>query len=81
MNEKNLWTFVVDYDGGTYVSQFRASDIEGAISLYNSSDPSGQGAVPVDYAVKLDGLSSAYCTSGNGSSGLPILINIIRTAH
>ncbi len=81
MDNTPTWTFVVDYDGGTYVSQFVCTTILEAISLYNDTDPSNQGAVPVrDGFVKLTGLRNAFCTSGMSEpDDKLIVVNIIKT--
>jgi hypothetical protein len=76
-----IWTFVVEFEGGTYSSQHRADNLEIAIILYNALDPSGCGAVPLDMsAPELDSLTNIYCTSGLsiGSKKL-ILANIVKT--
>lgn len=56
---------MVEFEGGTYSSQFEADELRAAIYQYNQSDPSGCGAVPLDMdAVELAGLKNIYCASG-----------------
>jgi len=75
------WTFVVDFEGGTYCSQFQADNLQDAVSKYNSSDPSEQGAVPLDAnAVELTGLKNIFCTGGlTEKNEQSILANIVKT--
>lgn len=40
---KKLWTFIIEYKGGTYISQFRDVELSEAIEAYNKIDPSNQG--------------------------------------
>lgn len=75
------WTFVVDFEGGTYCSQFQADNLQDAVSQYNNSDPSGQGAIPLDVdALGLTGLKNIFCTTGSTENDdLFILANIVKT--
>ncbi|WP_162933465.1 hypothetical protein [Sulfitobacter mediterraneus] len=75
------WTFIVEFEGGTYCSQFQAERLQDAVSEYNSSDPSEKGAVPLDAdAVELAGLKNIFCTSGLiGKDEQYILANIVKT--
>ena len=76
-----IWTFVVEFEGGTYSSQIQADDLQAAIAKYNSSDPSGYGAVPLDVdAGELEGLKNIFCTCGHtNESEQFILANIVKT--
>ena len=75
------WTFVVEYEGGTYSSQIEADSLRTAIHRYNERDPSGIGAVPLDpEAVALEGLKGVFCASGLAKTGERlVLANIVRT--
>ncbi|MDV4144028.1 hypothetical protein R1W01_04255 [Shimia sp. FJ5] len=75
------WTFVVEFEGGTYCSQFRAETLQDAISQYNTCDPSEQGAVPLDAdATELTGLKNIFCTGGLAEDGAPVMVaNIVKT--
>lgn len=62
---KKLWTFIIEYKGGTYISQFRDVELSEAIASYNETDPSNQGAVPLDNEyTKIKDLESVFCLSG-----------------
>lgn len=75
------WTFVVDFEGGTYCSQFQAANLQDAVLQYNNSDPSEQGAVPLDVdAAELTGLRNIFCTSGLTEKDERLIIaNIVKT--
>ena len=75
------WTFVVEFEGGTYCSQFQAENLQDAVSKYNNSDPSEQGAVPLDSdAAELTGLKNIFCTGGlTEKDELSIFANIVKT--
>lgn len=75
------WTFVIEFEGGTYCSQFQAESLKDAVSQYNNNDPSEQGAVPLDAdAAELSGLKNIFCTSGlTDTDELFILANIVKT--
>jgi uncharacterized FlgJ-related protein len=67
--DDKTWTFIVDYEGGTYKSQFTALSILDAIQQYNCADPSGIGLVPIsmfknDLPVPVNGMVSVWATSG-----------------
>lgn len=67
MTEK-LWTFIIEYEGGTYISQFMNMSLIEAIRTYNDTDPSGQGAVPLDEDyTPVDGITSTFCLGGHCS--------------
>ena len=70
---------MIDFAGGTYVSQFEVVDLPAAIAAYNDSDPSGQQAVPVAEPVPLAGMKGAYCATGHSAEGDLILATIVRT--
>lgn len=75
------WTFVVEFEGGTYSSQLDAETLKDAVSKYNSNDPSERRAVPLDAkAVELTGLKNIFFTSGlTEKDERSILANIIKT--
>ena len=75
------WTFVVEFEGGTFCSQFRAESLQDAISQYNNCDPSKHGAVPLDAdAVELTGLKNIFCTGGLAEDGAQdMLASIVKT--
>lgn len=77
--QNNLWTIVVAYDGGTYISQYRNMTLFDAIKAYNSTDPSDQGAVPIDEPVAISGTEGVFCASGLTKDDELILANIIAT--
>ena len=62
---QKLWTFIINYEGGTYISQFINMSLIEAIRAYNDTDPSGQGAVPLDEDyTPIDGATSTFFLSG-----------------
>ena len=79
------WTFIVDFEGGTYISQFKEKSMAQAIEAYNKTDPSGRGIVPLstdpsDAPVAIAGLTSVWCTSGfTEVSDKHFLVNIVKT--
>jgi len=75
------WTFVVEFEGSTYCSQFQANNVQDAVSQYNNSDPSEQGAIPLDAdAVERTGLKNIFCTGGlTETDELSIFANIVKT--
>lgn len=67
--KSKFWTFIVEYDGGTYISQFEDVDFIQAIRLYNSTDPSGMGAFPLDEDyTSSNGVISTFYLSGVSST-------------
>ncbi|MEO0398498.1 MAG: hypothetical protein AAF224_03640 [Pseudomonadota bacterium] len=76
----NLWTFVVDYDSGTFLSQFFDETLSGAIEQYNAADPSERNATPInDDTVRITGLKNVWCVTGLSESDRLITAHIIRT--
>jgi len=66
---QKLWTFIINYEGGTYISQFMNMSLIEAIRTYNDTDPSGQGAVPLDEDyTPIDGATSTFFLSGQYTS-------------
>lgn len=62
---ESLWTFIIEYEGGTYISQFANMSLVEAIRVYNDTDPSGQGAVPLDEDIApITGVASTFCLGG-----------------
>ena len=68
-------------EGGTYCSQFQAEKLQDAVLQYNNSNPSEQGAVPLDVdAVELTDLRNTFCTSGlTEKDEVFIVANIVKT--
>jgi hypothetical protein len=88
-----LYTFVMDFLGGTYMAQVRGESIRSAcvkwaqtieVSEIHGLGPSGQAKLlgemrdPDNTLVPLTGLSNAWCT-GALIRGRGALINIVRT--
>lgn len=87
-----LYTFVMDYAGGTYVGQVEAADLVEAkakwareidLSLVAGLDESDRAElvseVDADSPAVLTGLRNAWCITASLSNGLA-LIHAIRTA-
>lgn len=80
--KKDLWTFIVDFEGGTYISQYSDMSILEAIGAYNATDPSGQGAVPIDdEPVAITGTQGVFCSGGLTEKDESILVNIVATEN
>lgn len=86
-----LFTFVLDYAGGTYVSQRSSAGVKQAfaewvqalvledIALGASLDVAAAFADWEDEnPVALDGLTNAWCVTGGNEAGMA-LVNIIQT--
>lgn len=87
----NLYTFVCEYDGGTYVAQVCASDETAAITEWGGlhrcerpadaiSDLIAQAAVddPAE-PTPLTGLTGVWCWTAIADER-PMLVNIVRSA-
>lgn len=90
-----LYTFVMDYLGGTYVSQFEAENIDSAIHKWAHSldtdnidglGPVGKKRLINEVALTdetpthLNGLKNVWCICGRTSKGMA-LINIVLTEN
>lgn len=84
-----LFTFIADYKGGTYISQYMAKTLEEALNLWiNNVDFLTEKQLrsfkkdlkhgDIDPPTKLDGLSNAWCTCYI-VLGTLLLLNIIET--
>ena len=90
---ESLYTIVVDYLGGTYISQFNASSPDAALSKWLAADDRAtKDALPRqarqatrrhiesgEEIVVLDGLRNVWCASASAKNGL-VLVNIIATS-
>lgn len=80
------WNFLVDFKGGTHVSQFADCSMETAIARYNHADPSGLGLVPLafradDHPAPLSGVSAVWSTDGfSRGDDTFFTVMIVRTA-
>jgi hypothetical protein len=93
---KELFTFIMEWNGGTYVSQVEANHIEHAINewlinldlemlSWKQSDidiinEERGGDFPLSYPVALDGLFNVWCFSPNIKDILAI-VNIVKTVR
>jgi hypothetical protein len=87
----HLYTLVLDYAGGTFVSQVRALNEQDALvrwmGMLSAHETVGLMSAEVvaafrnvnEQPVALEGLTSAWCASGSAQGGLA-LVNIVRTA-
>ena len=86
-----FYTFIMDYRGGTYVSQINASSIEAACvswarnlevsAIYDFGSKSREKLIEQmesESPVLLDGLINAWCASALICKGMA-LINIVQT--
>jgi len=74
-----VYSFTVEYEGGTFCSQFEAKNLGEAITAYNEADPSEQGAVPISDPVPLEGLTNFWYASNHYSDDRTITANIVKT--
>ena len=86
----HLYTFLLDYAGGTYVSQIEAASEQAAFRDWISNLKSEQLADTVsdeialafdanaDGPVSLNGLAGVWCATGSAAQGLA-LVNLVRT--
>ena len=87
----HLYTILLDYAGGSYVSQVEALDERAALDAWlsklgpdhivgaASAEIAARFEADIDGAVALDGLTGAWCATSVGSQGLAV-VNIVRTA-
>ncbi|WP_291594582.1 hypothetical protein [Bacteroides sp.] len=86
-----LYTFIADYKGGTYISQYMAKTLEEALSLWIinvdffnekqlKSFKKNIEYGNIEYPAKLDGLTNAWCTCYVVLGAL-LLLNIIETVN
>lgn len=87
----HLYTILLDYARGTYVSQTAATDEEAAVRDWLGKLRSGRIAhavseevaaafdVAMDRPLPLSGLAGAWCLSVSARQGLA-LVNIVKTA-
>ena len=80
-----LWTFVADYEGGTYIAQTRAEDLSSALKWYALNGPK---VAPIAFtpsedffeAIPIQGTQNVWCTGALGPNDTSLLLNVIRTA-
>ena len=87
----NLYTIILDYAGGTYVTQIEAKSENAALRVWVSKlkwewvadciseEVAAAFAGSGDEAVALDGLSEVWCASASAKQGLA-LAKIVKTA-
>ena len=87
-----IYTFVLDYAGGIYVSQHKATDVNDALETWllklcteklagDVSEDLAQAFSPIeDSPVALEGLVHVWCVTAQARRGLA-LANIIQTAY
>ena len=85
-----LFTFVLEYAGGTYIAQAKGEDISSAartwlkmltdseLSDWRLSRSELQELLDEDRFVRLEKVENVWCTSRSGEHGL-VLINVIET--
>jgi hypothetical protein len=64
-----LFTLVLEFDGGTYISQFRAASVVRAVAQYPSTEN----------PVAIDGVQNVWCCSASAGKKFALL-NIVATA-
>jgi hypothetical protein len=78
-----LWTFIIDYDGGTYISQYAADTITEAFSLARQNGDKFLSLIDEDRAsdaTPIEGVQNVFCTGGIYKKK-GILVNIIKTSQ
>ena len=90
MNCETLYTFIMEYAGGTYISQVRSSDLDAALLQWtaklSSEDLNDWGlsravledAVREDPPVPLKGLTNIWCIFASAGKN-QLLVNIVAT--
>jgi len=85
----DLFTIMMEYHGGTYISQVRASDLSSVLTLWGENlrdqdlkdwklTRSDVERVIARTPILLDSLESAWCATETAKRGL-ILVNIVKT--
>ena len=92
MKTLNLFTFILEFRGGTYASQVHSSALLDAIGTWTTilsekdlaywklTRPELQIFVKEQAPIALDGLSNVWCISGTIADHFALL-NIINTRH
>jgi hypothetical protein len=91
MNKPMLWTFLLEYDGGTYISQVRAADLTQGLVSWPIAVPDSDLAIwgltrsdlaglNLSGAVPIQGVTNVWCASGLTRSDKQILIHIVATS-
>lgn len=87
----HLYTILLDYAGGTYVAQTRATDEQAAVRAWQdklrvsriadavSEEVAAAFDEATDSPVPLNGLAGVWCVSASATQGLA-LVNIVKTA-
>ena len=94
MPNGTFYTVILEYRGGTYISQLASTDPWSALKEWAKSIPDNDlidwrlnrdellAAVNEDPPVPLSGFVNAWCTTGSdGSNGGLILIHIVATVR
>ena len=86
-----LFTFLLEFDGGTYISQFRAASVKGAIAQYPSHVVGNKAvstsslrkrlaeALSAEKPVTIDGVRNVWCCSTSVGKKFALL-NVVATA-
>lgn len=75
-----IWTFVIDYDGGTYVSQHKGDTVADAVKAARFAEPLDDYVFPDADAVQIVGCPNVYCRSGiHPKTDELVLAHIIKT--
>jgi hypothetical protein len=86
-----LFTFILEFDGGTYISQFRATSVRRAVSKYAQHLLSNEvvstpdvrkrlgDALSADAPVAIDGVRNVWCRSTSIGKKFALL-NVVTTA-
>lgn len=86
-----LFTFVLEFDGGTYISQFRAPSARRAMAQYSSRIVRNRAvptalrkglanALSVEHPVAIEGMRNVWCCSASIGRKLALL-NVVATAQ
>jgi hypothetical protein len=76
-----LWTFVTDYEGGTYISQYEAENIPDAFRVARAAKDEFLSNVTEEEAgdvARITGTSNVFCAYGTKKKK-PMLVNIVLT--
>ena len=76
-----LYTFVTDKQGGTYIEQFSAADIDAAVRMWHDRShtmPGPGDAEDLDPTL-IKGMKKVWCIDGFDPAGVFYIVHIVET--
>jgi hypothetical protein len=84
VNELNRWTFIAEYDGGTYIRQLQATSLDLALEVLCLSDESDfwTGLLDEDNLepVPITGIENVWCITGLFNDKL-VMAHVVLTSQ